>query len=609
MIKFVRGIAGKVAGAVFAFLMLIFMLTSVDWGNLTASRNIGSVNGESIDARVYEGEVQRVIDTRQRQSPASLGLDDYDAIRNEVWNEFVTEKLLRDEYARRSIQVSDDEIFEAIRTNPLPEFYRLPEFQTDSQFDLAKYQKWLGSSVAQQFVPTMEAQYRTHIERAKLVRGITSDVYLSDAALWERYRDENEKVKIGLAAIVPRNAVPDSAVSASEQEITQYYRAHRKDLDRPKTVYSSFVAIPRIADATDSAAARAHADSLRKEIVGGRPFDEVAKLESADTVSGRQGGDLGEWTKGSFDPAFDSAAFAMPLNKLSEPVLTQFGYHLIEVKSRKGTKAKGRHILVPVEITGEHRERLDAQADSLERLAAEQTDPAALDTVARALKLEIRKTQPMRAGEKMRVGILTLPDAGVWAGRAKQGEISPIIETPVAMYLFRVDSIAPGGVPPLERIRDEVAQRVRDEKKLGAAREIAGRLLQRVQSGAKLGAAADSLKLPFEVFGPFSRVDSPISNPVVVGAAFGVDSGKTSGVIETKDGLYVLEVLSRTAADSAAFTKNVEQYRLSALQQARQERVQNFVAGLRSAAAVVDNRAKLYERTAAQQQQQQASRS
>jgi hypothetical protein len=48
---------------------------------------------------------------------------------------------------------------------------------------------------------------------------------------------------------------------------------------------------------------------------------------------------------------------------------------------------------------------------------------------------------------------------------------------------------------------------------------------------------------------------------------------------------------------------------LSALQQARQERVQNFVAGLRSAAAVVDNRAKLYERTAAQQQQQQASRS
>ena len=601
MIKFVRGIAGKVAGLVFALLMLVFMLTSVDWGNLTASRNVGSVNGEAIDARVYETEVQRIIDVRQRQSPASLGLDDYDVIRNEVWNEFITEKLLRDEYARRSIRVSDDEIFEAIRTNPLPEFYRLPEFQTDSQFDLAKYQKWLGSSVAQQFVPTLEAQYRTQIERAKLVRGITSDVYLSDAALWERYRDESEKVKIGLAAIVPRNAVPDSAVRVSDQEAAAYYRSHRKEFDRPKTVYSSFVAIPRFADGTDSAAARARADSLRKEILGGRPFDEVAKLESADTVSARQGGDLGEWTKGAFDPAFDSAAFAMPLNKLSEPVLTQFGYHLIEVQSRKGTKAKARHILVPIEITGAHRERLDAQADSMERLAAERTDPAALDTVARALKLEIKKTQPLRAGEKMRVGILTLPDAGVWAARAKPGEISPIIETPVAMYLFRVDSIADGGIPPLERIRDEVVERVRDEKKAAAAKAVAQRLLERVQAGAKLGAAADSLNLPFDVFGPFSRVDSPISNPVVVGAAFGVDSGKTSGVIETKDGLYVLEVLSRTPADSAAFTKDLEQYRLRALQQARQERVQNFVAGLRSAAEIEDNRAKLYERSAAQQ--------
>ncbi|HET8623926.1 MAG TPA: hypothetical protein VFM14_10215, partial [Gemmatimonadales bacterium] len=97
--------------------------------------------------------------------------------------------------------------------------------------------------------------------------------------------------------------------------------------------------------------------------------------------------------------------------------------------------------------------------------------------------------------------------------------------------------------------------------------------------------------------------NSPLSSPVVVGAAFGIDSGKVSGIIETKDGLYVLEVLSHAAADSAVFTKDLEQYRLRGLQQARQERVQNFVAGLRSAAEIEDNRAKLFERSAAQQQQ------
>ena len=41
-----------------------------------------------------------------------------------------------------------------------------------------------------------------------------------------------------------------------------------------------------------------------------------------------------------------------PLKKLSEPVLSQYGFHLIEVQSRKGDKARARHILVPIEITG-----------------------------------------------------------------------------------------------------------------------------------------------------------------------------------------------------------------------------------------------------------------
>src|ERR671910_3011626 len=115
------------------------------------------------------------------------------------------------------------------------------------------------------------------------------------------------------------------------------------------------------------------------------------------------------------DRAFDSAAFALPLNTVSQPVLSAFGYHLIEVTSRKGSKAKGRHILIPIEVTGAHRDQLDAQADTLEQLGAERTDPAALDTVARALKLRIGRTAPVQQGSKVQLGNLVVPDAGVWA--------------------------------------------------------------------------------------------------------------------------------------------------------------------------------------------------
>ena len=151
------------------------------------------MNGQSIDARTYQSVVQQNIDARQRQAPAALGLEDYQQIRDEVWEQFVQNNVLDAEYRRRGITVSDDEIVEAMRTSPPPEFQKIPEFQTDSQFDLGKYQRWLTSSVAQQYLPSLEAQYRDQLQRSKLLRVVTADIYLSDAALWEQYpRRERE---------------------------------------------------------------------------------------------------------------------------------------------------------------------------------------------------------------------------------------------------------------------------------------------------------------------------------------------------------------------------------------------------------------------------------
>src|SRR6476661_8622578 len=216
--KLIRGFAGKIAGAVFAGLMLIFVLTMAPWDKISTGTTIGEVNGRPIDVRAYEGQVQQAIQARQRESSENMGLDDQDAVRNDVWDQFITSELLESEYKHRRVRVTDEEIVEAIRTTPLPEFYRLPEFQTNGKFDVAKYQKWLSSSVAQPFLPQMEVQYRDQLERAKLFRTLTSDVYLSDPALWERYRDEHEVVKVDLAAIIPHTAVADSAVAVSPAE-------------------------------------------------------------------------------------------------------------------------------------------------------------------------------------------------------------------------------------------------------------------------------------------------------------------------------------------------------------------------------------------------------
>jgi peptidyl-prolyl cis-trans isomerase D len=594
--------SAKLAGAIFAILMLVFMLTGVDWTGLTSSTTVGKINGESVDARTYQTFVQQTIDSRQRDMPASLTLEERNQIEDQVWEQLVETQMLEDEYDRRGITVTTDEIVQAIRNSPPADFRNIPEFQTDSQFDIAKYQRWLNSSVGAQYLPALEAQYRDQIRRSKLLRVVAADIYLSDAALWEQYKDENEKVTVALTAIVPRNIIPDSAVKLTDDELTAYYRSHQKEFERPRTAFLSFVALPRRTDASDTAAARQRADSARAAILGGEPFADVARRESSDSVSAANGGELGEWTRGAMDPAFDSAAFALPLKKVSEPVLSQFGYHIIEVTSRKGDKATGRHILIPIEVMGEHRDRLDAQADSLERIAAERDDPAALDTVARVLSLPVGKSGPVQEGTRVQLGNFVVPDAGAWAFEGhEEGATSPVIETEIAYYVFRLDSIQPAGVPPLAQVKPAVHHALADQRRHALAKPIAENFLKRVRSGEDDAKVAKELNLAHREFGPFTRVNPPLTDPTVVGTAFGLDVGQRSGLLETPEGMYVMKVVKHTAADSAAFVKSMEEYRTKMINLARQDRIRGYMGALREGAKVVDNRARL------QQQQQQAA--
>ncbi len=69
---------------------------------------------------------------------------------------------------------------------------------------------------------------------------------------------------------------------------------------------------------------------LREEIEAGADFADVAKRVSK-CPSGKEGGDLGYFTRGQMVPEFDQAAFTLPVGQLSDPIQTQFGWHLLIV--------------------------------------------------------------------------------------------------------------------------------------------------------------------------------------------------------------------------------------------------------------------------------------
>ena len=81
--------------------------------------------------------------------------------------------------------------------------------------------------------------------------------------------------------------------------------------------------------------ALAKAQELRKKLAAGGDFAALAQAESDDTGSGANGGDLGFFGHGQMVPSFEQVAFAMPAGQLSEPVRSQFGYHIIRVEAKE----------------------------------------------------------------------------------------------------------------------------------------------------------------------------------------------------------------------------------------------------------------------------------
>jgi parvulin-like peptidyl-prolyl isomerase len=88
------------------------------------------------------------------------------------------------------------------------------------------------------------------------------------------------------------------------------------------------------------AAALALAQELRNRILAGEDFATLAQEYSDDPSNASTGGDLGWFGRGRMVPEFDEVAFNLPLNEVSEPVKTQFGYHLIEVLERDDNRPK-----------------------------------------------------------------------------------------------------------------------------------------------------------------------------------------------------------------------------------------------------------------------------
>jgi peptidyl-prolyl cis-trans isomerase D len=194
---------------------------------VTPTTAVATVNGTDILYTDWQRRAQQLVQQEQQQSGRSLTQDEIRRIDNQAFDDMVAEILLEQEYRKRGIVVSTEELRDYARFAP-PQWVRTaPDLQTDGRFDPVKYQRLLASSQARQtgLLVALEQYFRSEIPKEKLFEQVTGGVYVPDAELWRAWQDANDSASINFVAFRPKLSAADSSVS--DADVRAYYDGQR----------------------------------------------------------------------------------------------------------------------------------------------------------------------------------------------------------------------------------------------------------------------------------------------------------------------------------------------------------------------------------------------
>ena len=380
-----------------------------------------TVNGEEISLRDFD---QAYINYRQRLAqlfggsiPAALA--DESRLRNQVLNQLIEEAALRQYVERQHYRIGDEALSRQIRD--------MDEFKRDGQFDPEIYEQQLRSiglstigfeqrlrvngSLGQfqigiresTFVTPKTRQHFANLQnQTRKIRSLNyqldaSSVTIDDAdieqyylANTERYQTP-EQVKIDYVELSLEGI--KQSIEVAESDIEARYRDNIAAYTSAEFREASHILI-KVDDATDEAAALARITEIRARIENGESFAELARELSQDPLSAADGGNLGEVGRGDMVPTFESALFALPINELSQPVKTGFGWHLIQVHSIVGGETQSYDSLkasLEDEIKSELAEvQIYELVERVANFAYEQSD--SLEPAAEQFDLRLRRS-------------------------------------------------------------------------------------------------------------------------------------------------------------------------------------------------------------------------
>lgn len=304
----------------------------------TPAGAVATVNGKEIPVAEFRRAYRQTMDM-YRQQGLNEKLARQMGLHKQVLDQLVNTELLAQAAEKHGVLASDRELADLIQKNPA--------FFKDGKFDQQAYRDTLRQYYRKTDLE-FERDLRRQLTAQKMLDTVANTAVVSDDEVKSRFLKEGNKAAVQYVRFTPamfadKAPAPAPADLASfkqahQKEIEDYYTANKFLYNQPEQVKARHILIklPENATQAQKDEAKQKIENLRKDIVDGhKDFAEMARQYSEDTGSKASGGELGFNTADAWVKPFSDAAFKLKAGEISEPVETQFGYHLIQVEEKK----------------------------------------------------------------------------------------------------------------------------------------------------------------------------------------------------------------------------------------------------------------------------------
>jgi peptidyl-prolyl cis-trans isomerase D len=487
------------------------------------------VNGEGISTAA----VDRAWQERQSQYVQALGGADMSAPQKALVQQQVIDDLVRDAVLRQRAEASGYRVSDqAVRAA----YEQEPAFQVDGKFNVTVARAMLNQVG---LTPeTYEAERRQSLQITQLTGGIELSDFLTPTDILRIYALENEQRELRYA-LLPLDRYA-AQVAIDEPAIKAWYDAHPADYLSPESVHLQYaeltldaiaaqitvkpedvqayydknkahyaeddkrhahhilIPIAEPKDANADAAALAKATQVLAELKAGKDFGDLARKYSADPGSAAQGGDLGWGDRSAYVAPFSDALFKLQPGQISDPVKTQFGYHIIRLDEVRAAHVRTlEDSRAEVEAAYRHDQASELFGDRQEQLQqkVENGQASDLNELARQFGLQLGEVQDFtRKGAAPLDGkpelITAVFDPDALTGKRVGG---PVALSDDRLVIFKVLEHHAPVAQPLASVHAEVMAAIRKSEGTKSARAAADAAVKRLESGENADAVFKSL--------------------------------------------------------------------------------------------------------------------